>query len=129
MHGSNVSTIAAMSYTDAALLANASRTANATQGPSATKPMDPETYAAIAQYADPTQYRDVDYQAEKWYDYQPRIINGDGDGTVNMRSLHGCRQLADRQKQRVYCQEFPGEDHFSIISSDELKSYLSSVLS
>nr|XP_012151510.1 PREDICTED: group XV phospholipase A2-like isoform X2 [Megachile rotundata] len=38
----------------------------------------------------------------------PQLIPGDGDGTVNLRSLEGCKHWQGQQKQKIYSQPFPG---------------------
>ena len=42
------------------------------------------------------------------------VFKGNGDGTVNYRSLIGCTRWADQQKQRVTHHEFPGVDHLQV---------------
>ena len=41
-------------------------------------------------------------------------IQGNGDGTVNYRSLVGCTRWVDQQKQPVTHHEFPGLDHLQV---------------
>ncbi len=43
------------------------------------------------------------YTDSTWYDYQPTVIGGDGDGTVNLRSLHVCKDWKSKQSQPVRC--------------------------
>ncbi|KAL1378784.1 hypothetical protein pipiens_000529, partial [Culex pipiens pipiens] len=42
---------------------------------------------------------------------------GDGDGTVNRRSLEACQYWNGQQKQPVHLQEFPGADHMQILAN------------
>lgn len=55
---------------------------------------------------------------EKSYDLsgKPTLVFGDGDGTVNRRSLEACRHWSSQQKQPIYLREFPGADHMSILA-------------
>ena len=41
---------------------------------------------------------------------------GDGDGTVNVRSLSACSKWATEQKQAVYIRPFPTRDHMAVLS-------------
>ena len=46
--------------------------------------------------------------------FSKTVFQGNGDGTVNYRSLVGCTRWADQQKQRVTHHEFPGVDHLQV---------------
>lgn len=54
---------------------------------------------------------------EKSYDLtgKPTLEYGDGDGTVNRRSLEACKHWNGQQKQPIYLREFPGADHMTIL--------------
>ena len=41
------------------------------------------------------------WTAKTWYDYQPKVIYGNGDGTVNLRSLKVCLDWRTKQGQMV----------------------------
>uniref|UniRef100_A0A182NBL1 Phosphatidylcholine-sterol acyltransferase n=1 Tax=Anopheles dirus TaxID=7168 RepID=A0A182NBL1_9DIPT len=58
----------------------------------------------------------LDYQ--KSYDFSgtPVLKMGNGDGTVNTRSLEACKQWVPQQKQPIITKEFPGADHMSILA-------------
>lgn len=43
------------------------------------------------------------------------IIMGDGDGTVNVRSLAACSKWTKEQSQPVYVQAFPKRDHMAVL--------------
>lgn len=45
------------------------------------------------------------------------MVNGDGDGTVNKRSLEACKYWKTKQKQPIYMGEFSGTDHMSILAN------------
>lgn len=59
---------------------------------------------------------------------QPTIHPGDGDGTVNLRSLRGCLIWQDQQKPKVYHQEFNNVDHMGILTDSKALSYIQKIL-
>ncbi|XP_023217052.1 group XV phospholipase A2-like isoform X1 [Centruroides sculpturatus] len=59
---------------------------------------------------------------------QPTISYGDGDGTVNMRSLRGCLFWQDQQKAKVYHKGFQNVDHMAILSDPQVLFYIQKVL-
>ncbi|XP_046822523.1 phospholipase A2 group XV-like isoform X1 [Vespa crabro] len=61
-------------------------------------------------------------------DGRPQLITGDGDGTVNLRSLEGCLHWQTKQKQKVYYQAFPGINHMTILKHAGVLEYIKSVL-
>lgn len=61
-------------------------------------------------------------------DGYPQLIFGDGDGTVNIRSLEACIHWQKSQKQKIYYQGFPGVDHTNILSSRDMLAYIKTVL-
>lgn len=58
----------------------------------------------------------------------PQLIPGDGDGTVNLRSLEGCKYWQNKQKQRVYSQVFPGVNHMDILRNSNVLNYVKTIL-
>jgi len=54
----------------------------------------------------------------------PTIKYGDGDGTVNLRSLEGCLRWRGKQHQNVYNQSFVGVDHMGIVSAPAVLAYI-----
>lgn len=46
------------------------------------------------------------------------ILTGDGDGTVNLRSLTGCTRWAGQQRQPVHHKALPGIDHMAILRDE-----------
>lgn len=58
----------------------------------------------------------------------PQLIPGDGDGTVNLRSLEGCKYWQGKQKQKVYSQVFPGLNHMDILKNNNVLNYIQTVL-
>ncbi|XP_076751443.1 lysosomal phospholipase A and acyltransferase [Xylocopa sonorina] len=58
----------------------------------------------------------------------PQLISGDGDGTVNLRSLEACKYWQGKQKQKVYFQFFPGVNHMDILRNTNVLNYIRTVL-
>lgn len=54
----------------------------------------------------------------------PKIDYGDGDGTVNIRSLMGCTKWATTQTQDVYHQVFSDADHMKILRDERVLEYI-----
>ncbi|XP_022914127.1 lysosomal phospholipase A and acyltransferase-like [Onthophagus taurus] len=67
------------------------------------------------------------YKPGKFYD-TPSFVNGDGDGTVNRRSLEGCMSWVKQQKQRVYARPLPKVDHMSILSNPNVLQYIANLV-
>ena len=58
------------------------------------------------------------------FNSDPTIIEGDGDGTVNKRSLMGCRYWRNSTNRLIYVREFPGIDHMGILDHSEVIDYV-----
>lgn len=58
----------------------------------------------------------------------PELIYGDGDGTVNIRSLEACLKWRTLQTQPVIVQAFDNVDHMGILSDKRVLSYIENVL-
>ncbi|RXG52682.1 Phosphatidylcholine-sterol acyltransferase [Armadillidium vulgare] len=56
----------------------------------------------------------------------PTLIRGDGDGTVNTRSLQHCLQFRGKQKQEVHYKTFEGVEHLKILWSFPALQYITS---
>lgn len=53
------------------------------------------------------------------FNSKPMLVKGDGDGTVNRRSLIGCehwRNTPGQGNHGIYQQEFPGVEHYNMLS-------------
>ncbi|EFN76868.1 group XV phospholipase A2 isoform X1 [Harpegnathos saltator] len=61
-------------------------------------------------------------------DGYPQLIFGDGDGTVNIRSLEACTQWQKTQKQKIYTKGFPKVDHINILRDHDILTYIKTVL-
>ena len=61
-------------------------------------------------------------------DTYPIVKNGNGDGTVNMRSLLGCLQWKKTQKQPLKHVVIPKAEHMDILRSSQVSKYIINVL-
>lgn len=84
------------------------------------------------------------YKEDKYFPDRPSLNYGNGDGTVNIRSLRGCLRWAGKrlrigpkrrirvegtkQSQPVHHQEFPGIDHMEILKDDSVSDYITTVM-
>ncbi|XP_002739024.1 lysosomal phospholipase A and acyltransferase-like [Saccoglossus kowalevskii] len=57
-------------------------------------------------------------------DDQPIILTGDGDGTVNMKSLKACLLWKDQQKHPVLEKGFPGNEHVHMLQNNTVIDYI-----
>jgi lysophospholipase-3 len=56
------------------------------------------------------------------------LVNGDGDGTVNVRSLEVCKSWEKKQKHPVYHVTFPGVDHLEILRNEGVIKYVTKLI-
>jgi len=56
------------------------------------------------------------------------VIKGDGDGTVNSRSLVGCSQWRNKQKQYVHHHVFHGVSHLGILRDDPPTDFIDTLI-
>jgi len=71
------------------------------------------------------------YTSDKtWFDKSPSVIADDGDGTVNLRSLHGCLRWSGKQSAKVYHQEFNGTyaEHLQMLKNPGVMAYIAKVV-
>lgn len=61
-------------------------------------------------------------------DAQPAVVFGDGDGTVNLRSLQGFRRWLGKQKQPIFFQEVPGAEHVATLKHPAVINYIIDLL-
>jgi len=61
-------------------------------------------------------------------DSQPTVVYGDGDGTVNIRSLYGFKHWIGKQKQPIFNKEFSGSDHLGILKNPDMIAYILNLL-
>ena len=58
------------------------------------------------------------YNNKNWHEGFPNSVYSDGDGTVNIRSLHGYLKFEKQQKQPVHHKEFENAKHMEILKND-----------
>jgi lysophospholipase-3 len=64
------------------------------------------------------------YKPQTFPDGYPGFLYGDGDGTVNKRSLEGCLNWQGKQKKNVYHETFSNLDHMGILRDKRVLSYI-----
>ncbi|CAG0913986.1 unnamed protein product [Notodromas monacha] len=104
-----------------------------------------EMYQDVKDLVDPTQppgvevhclhgvgvptWEKIVYQKDSDFPDKPTtLINGDGDGTVNLRSLEACSLWGGKQNHPVYHVKFPGVDHLGILRDDGIIKYLTKLM-
>ena len=61
-------------------------------------------------------------------DTQPHVVYGDGDGTVNRRSLEACSKWSQRQPYNVTLKHYPSVNHNGMLSDENVLSYIKTLL-
>lgn len=69
----------------------------------------------------------ISFKQNKFPD-EPDLIYGNGDGTVNARSLEWCLQWQDKQKQKIYHVPMYNVDHMGILSDSKVLDYIQKVV-
>lgn len=64
------------------------------------------------------------YKKGKFPEGYPDFIYGDGDGTVNKRSLEGCLYWKGNQEKPIYHQTFPEMDHMDVLRDKRVLDYV-----
>lgn len=91
------------------------------------QPPDVETHCLYGTQL-PT-VEELSYNGDDMVKTKPKIINGNGDGTVNIRSLKGCAKWSLLQEATVNVREFPSADHyFGILRKNDVIEYILSVV-
>lgn len=75
-----------------------------------------------------TTIEQLDYETGEFPDAKPKIVYGDGDGTVNLVSLQACSGWAKLQKQPLYYKNFNSIDHMTILTDDHVLEYVGEAL-
>lgn len=58
----------------------------------------------------------------------PDLIYGDGDGTVNVRSLEACLRWQNKQSQKIYHVPMSQVDHMEILKHPNVLAYIQKVV-
>ncbi len=72
--------------------------------------------------------RQFKYGKGDFPDTDPDIVNGNGDGTVNIQSLEACHRWKGQQKYSVTWKGFPGVEHVHTIKNTEIIHAVESVV-
>ncbi|XP_054719504.1 phospholipase A2 group XV-like [Uloborus diversus] len=67
------------------------------------------------------------FPAKKFPD-EPTIVYGNGDGTVNVRSLEACLRWQGQQKQKIYHLPLNNVDHMNILSDINVLEHIKRVV-
>jgi len=59
----------------------------------------------------------------------PKLVYGDGDGTVNLRSLQSCNHWKPFQKPGITSMEFPNSEHIKILADERVIKEIQDILS
>ncbi|XP_077505629.1 lysosomal phospholipase A and acyltransferase-like [Amblyomma americanum] len=70
----------------------------------------------------------IEYHKPGFPDIQPQVVFGDGDGTVNLRSLRGCLRFQYGQNQRVYEKTLDNVEHMSILYEPAVIEYIKALV-
>ena len=70
---------------------------------------------------------ELDYKSDDLSEL-PNIIYGNGDGTINERSLKGCSFWKKSQKKLINVHEIPNAEHSEILSNNQTLSYIVDLL-
>lgn len=64
----------------------------------------------------------------KFPDVEPTVVQGRGDGTVNLLSAMQCKRWVGKQKQPVRLVELPGNEHVNMLLNVTTVDYIKAVL-
>lgn len=68
------------------------------------------------------------FEIGEFPDHQPEVIYGDGDGTVNRRSLEACGTFIQQQDQSVSLKEYHSVNHMGILSDKNARNDIKNLL-
>ena len=69
------------------------------------------------------------YATDEFPDTFPKTIFGDGDGTVNIRSLQACHSFVGKQKQQVVIKSFSKAEHMGMVGDSRVIEYVKNLIS
>lgn len=68
------------------------------------------------------------YKPGIFLDGTPTLIYGDGDGTVNIRSLEACMHWRGIQKQKIFNKTLNKIDHMTILRDKQTLDYINDLI-
>ncbi|XP_029837760.2 phospholipase A2 group XV [Ixodes scapularis] len=69
----------------------------------------------------------IEYHNKGFPDIQPVVVYGDGDGTVNLRSLQGCLKFRGLQKEKVFVKPLDNVEHMAILYERASIDYIKAI--
>lgn len=70
----------------------------------------------------------LNYEKSAGLDGTPKLENGDGDGTVNYKSLAACGEWTKLQQAPIRKLELDGVDHMGVLSNAKVLKYILDLL-
>uniref|UniRef100_A0A6A7FRB0 Group XV phospholipase A2-like n=1 Tax=Hirondellea gigas TaxID=1518452 RepID=A0A6A7FRB0_9CRUS len=70
----------------------------------------------------------LEYASGGYFPDYPKLINGPGDGTVNLRSAALCYKYASLQSQPVSMESFNKTDHMGILKNNGVLHYIANIV-
>jgi len=70
----------------------------------------------------------LNYRPGYYPAYDPDLVTGDGDGTVNIRSLEACLKWKTEQEQPVFHKKFQGLSHLGMLRAATLIEHVAHVV-
>ena len=70
----------------------------------------------------------LDFRYDVFPSGSSELIKGDGDGTVNLKSLASCQAWQTQQNEPVTLKTFKNVDHMGLLSNVEAVNYVQSVI-
>lgn len=70
----------------------------------------------------------LNYKTDDLHSATPDLSFGNGDGTVNERSLKGCTYWRNYQDKPISTLEVQGGEHFEILSNQKVVDYVVDVM-
>lgn len=68
------------------------------------------------------------YQVDEFPDTFPKTEFGDGDGTVNIRSLQACHSFVGKQEQQVVIKSFSKAEHMAMVGDPRVIEFVKNVI-
>ena len=68
------------------------------------------------------------FTGNQFPDSEPAVTKGDGDGTVNLRSLKGCERWVGRQQGTVVSRQFPSVNHDNLLKDEGAHTLIKTLL-
>ena len=70
----------------------------------------------------------LDFRYDVFPSGSSELIKGDGDGTVNLKSLASCQAWQTQQTEAVTLKTFQNVDHMGLLSNVQAVNYVQSIV-